>query len=399
MSRPIRLLAVSHTSALGGTQRHLYDLLTHFSMKDVAVIGVAAPSNGPMGQWFAQANLSYFDVSIPSLSELHSPQVVIQELIKLPLFLYQFSKLLRRESPDIVYCNSHRSAIVVEPVLTQLRIPLVWQIPEFIHDRPLQRWAISRIVRNAKGMVAISQLTYGELVKAGADTDKVRLAYCGVDVKKFDVPLIDLIDFRTQNNIPLDAKLVGMVGTIHPLKGWHILVESIPLIRKDFPNVHFIFTGTPNDDDFGKLYAAQIKQRLVELGQSESVRWLGYRADIPVIMSACDLLVQPNVEPETLGVVIMEGMAARKPVISTRIGGTLEVNEHGITGLVISPGQVDELVEAVKVLLENPELCEHMGVQGRIRVESLFTHEQRIQVHLDLFRQILLRAGRSVQFT
>ena len=312
MSQPIRLLAINHTSAIGGTQRHLCDLLTHFSPEDVAVIGVVAPGRGPLAQWLAQANLNYFDLAIPSLSELHSPQAVIQELTKFPRFLYQFRKLLRRELPDIVYCNSHRSAIVVEPLLTQFRIPLVWQMPEFVLDRPLQRLAISRIIRNAKGLVAISQITYKELMKFGADKNKVRLAYCGVDPKFFDVPPMALINFRAKNNIPLDAKLVGMVGMINHPKGWHILVESIPLIRKDFPNVYFIFTGTTNNNDSERNYEAQIKQRLIELGQSEYVRWLGYRTDIPLIMNTFDLLVHANVEPETLGVVIMEGMAARK---------------------------------------------------------------------------------------
>lgn len=390
MALPIRLLAITHSAALGGNQLHMADLLQRFSPADVTVATVVVPGTGIFGPLLAQMGLPVVTLAIPSLSQLYSPGKLVREIAKWPGFNNQFTALLQEVKPDIVYSNSHRSAIVVEPILTRLQVPLVWTMPQFIKSRPWHRLAIHRIARQASAIVVISNATREAILRLGAIPERVHTIPIGIDLRNFNIPVAQVAQFREEHSIAPESPLVGMVGWVQPLKGWHVLVEAIPLVRAVFPNARFLFVGDCIEETY-KNYQMQLRMRLTELGQEDAVIWLGYRRDIPLIMNACDVVIQASIEPETLGVTILEAMAARKPVICSNLGALPEVNLNGETGLVVSPNRPVELAEAMKRLLGNAELRTRMGAQGRTRVEERFTQQQQIQEYVKLFHDIVGR--------
>jgi len=382
---PIRLLAVTHSATLGGNQLHMADLLQRFLSTDVTVVAVGVPEIGSFSQLLAQKGLPTVLIPLPILSRLYSPSAVIREIAKFPGFVRRFEALLREVKPDIVYTNSHRSAIVVEPILTRHHVPLVWMMSEFIKSQLWHYLAIHRIARRSSAIVAISNATREAILRLGAMPERVRTIPIGIEPSGFDIPVAHVAQFRVEHSITQGVLLVGMVGWIQPLKGWHVLVDAIPFVRVAFPNVKFLFVGDCITDE-SKNYQTQLRARLTELGQEDAVIWLGYRQDIPLIMNACDIVLQASIEPETLGVTILEAMAARRPVICSDIGALSEVNLHGETGLVIAPNQPVELAGAIKRLLGDAELRTRMGVQGRRRVEERFTQQQQVQAHIELFQ-------------
>jgi glycosyltransferase involved in cell wall biosynthesis len=138
-----------------------------------------------------------------------------------------------------------------------------------------------------------------------------------------------------------------------------------------------------------RRYQAALEARLADLGLNRSVTWTGFREDVPRIMAACDVIVHASIQPEPLGVVIMEGLAARKPVICTSGGGTEEMVTQNETGLVVPPGNPGALAEAVNKLLSDPPLRVLIGNKGREVVEARFTHDHRVQAFLEVFREIV----------
>ncbi len=102
------------------------------------------------------------------------------------------------------------------------------------------------------------------------------------------------------------------------------------------------------------------------------VRLLGFRRDIPVLMSACDIFVLPA-PAEPFGLVLVEAMAMGKPVIAANAGGPCEIVVHGQTGLLFEPGNPQSLAAAIADLLNNPEKARAMGAAGRQRFEEHFT--------------------------
>ncbi len=102
------------------------------------------------------------------------------------------------------------------------------------------------------------------------------------------------------------------------------------------------------------------------------VRLLGFRRDIPALMSACDIFVLPA-PAEPFGLVLLEAMAMGKPVIAANAGGPCEIVVHGQTGLLFEPGNPQSLAAAIADLLNNPEKARAMGAAGRQRFEEHFT--------------------------
>jgi glycosyltransferase involved in cell wall biosynthesis len=395
-SVPIRLLVINHSTLYGGAEQNLRDLLSRLPPEEVQVLAIVAPGRGPARAVWEGIGTRCVDLPVPHFTRLPLPFFggirlslqLVREFLKWIYFRRAFRELLHQEAPDLVYASSPHAAIAVEPVLACAHIPWVWQIPDLVKNRWLNRLALRPALRNSQAIMAISRATADSIVRLGADPSKVHQVYCGVDVKSIDLAAQDAGRFRVEEGIGADVPLVGMFGQVTHWKGWHILVEAIPQVMVRFPLARFVFVGRPMTEA-DRRYQAALEARLVDLGLDRSVRWTGFREDVPTIMTACDVIVHASVQPEPLGVVIMEGLAARKPVICTSGGGTEEVVTHNETGLAVPPGNPGALAEAVNRLLSDPPLRLQIGKKGREVVEARFTHDRRVQAYLKVFRQIV----------
>lgn len=238
----------------------------------------------------------------------------------------------------------------------------------------------------AFAIAAISDAARESIIRLGAAPERVRTIPVCIEPEDFYMPAAQAAQFRVKQAIPPGVPLVRMIGWIQPLKGWHVLLEAIPLVRAAFPNIKFLFVGDCIDDRH-RDYQTQLRRRLAELAQEDAVIWLGYPQDIPLSMNACDIVIQASVEPETLGVTVLQAMAAPKPVICSNIGALPEVNLHGETALVVAPNQPVELAQAIKRLLGDAELRTRMGLRGRAQLENRFT-QQQVQAHVKLFQEV-----------
>jgi rhamnosyl/mannosyltransferase len=136
-----------------------------------------------------------------------------------------------------------------------------------------------------------------------------------------------------------------------------------------------------------------LKQLAQERGLGDRIKFLGQVSprNLVAYYHACDAFVLPSVtNAEMFGVVQLEAMACRKPVISTNLPtGVSWVNQDGKTGYLVSPGNVPELAQAIQKLIRNPALREEMGEAGRNRVERHFTSERMAEALLGVYREML----------
>jgi glycosyltransferase involved in cell wall biosynthesis len=110
-----------------------------------------------------------------------------------------------------------------------------------------------------------------------------------------------------------------------------------------------------------------------ELGLEDAVEFTGFRTDVPQLVESMDILVHASILPEPFGQVVIEGMAAGKPVIATDGGGVTEIMVHGVTGLLVKMGDEKEMADAILQLLNDPALAQRMGEAGSRRVIDHFT--------------------------
>jgi glycosyltransferase involved in cell wall biosynthesis len=119
-------------------------------------------------------------------------------------------------------------------------------------------------------------------------------------------------------------------------------------------------------------YSAELKAQARDLGLADHVIFTGYRSDVPQLMAACDIYSMPSFE-EPFGMVFLEAMAMKKPVIALNNGGSREIVDHGHTGLLSPPQDIGQLATNIRTLVENPMLRKKMGESGRKKVEQEFT--------------------------
>jgi glycosyltransferase involved in cell wall biosynthesis len=130
-----------------------------------------------------------------------------------------------------------------------------------------------------------------------------------------------------------------------------------------------------------------------ELGLSDHVAFHAFRQDVPALMSALDVLVLPSTSPEPFGRVLIEAMAAGKPVVATDAGATSEIIDDGEQGLLVSANDAEAMADAIARLLLDPCLAKAMGQKGRHKVEARFTAQHYVDGVQAVYREVLAWGG------
>ena len=273
---------------------------------------------------------------------------------------------------DVLYANSQK-AFLVAALAKRRGQPLVWHLRDILSPDhfsfPLRKVAVFMGNHFATVIVVNSQATADALIAAGGKEEKVRVVHDGVSHEPFDQigpeTIKDLRDEIGSGSRPT----VGVFGRLSPWKGQQVLLEALSAI----PDAHAVLVG---DALFGEVQVAEdLRRRAAQHDLAHRVHFLGFRSDIPALMKSMDIVVHTSTSAEPFGLVLVEGMLAGKPVIATRAGGALEIIEDGKSGLLTSPGSVDELRQAIEFLLANPDTAAVMAQAGRQRAREVFSLE------------------------
>jgi glycosyltransferase involved in cell wall biosynthesis len=161
-----------------------------------------------------------------------------------------------------------------------------------------------------------------------------------------------------------EAAMVGMIGSFRPLKRWDVFLRASAIVAKSHP-IEVLCVGE------GALQG-EMHALAHSLGIRERTRFLGARNDVPDILAALDVMVSAS-DTEGLSNVILEAMAAARPVVATRVGGTPELVIDGVTGYLTPAGAVDAMADRITDVLSDLPGAKAMGAAGRRRAESEFS--------------------------
>ena len=199
----------------------------------------------------------------------------------------------------------------------------------------------------------------------------------GVDINKFTSALPSLPE---KYGIKTGEKILLFVGKLRYYKGLDYLIKAMQNI-----NATLLIIGTGNEEQ-------RLKQLVTELELQNKVVFLGFVPDekLPDYYHACDIFVLPSIfRSEAFGIVQLEAMASRKPVISTNLpSGVPWVNQNGKTGIIIPPKNSTALTDAANKLLANKNLREEYGKNARIRVEKEFRRELMLKRIADVYHTL-----------
>lgn len=204
--------------------------------------------------------------------------------------------------------------------------------------------------------------------------------YNAIDLNRFRRP-VDRKSKRESLNIPNDAPLVGTIGRLTEQKGFSFLIDAIPIVLKERPDVHFIIVGD------GEL-SEPLRRLTISHGVNHRVVFTGPRSDIEEIFACLDLFVLPSLW-EGLPTVILESMAANVPVVATDIPGTRDLIRDGYNGWLVPPGNAYALAEAILDALKNEQLSKIFAQRAQNLVTT-FSIDSVAKQYEQLFLSLVL---------
>jgi glycosyltransferase involved in cell wall biosynthesis len=190
---------------------------------------------------------------------------------------------------------------------------------------------------------------------------------------------------------PAGAIVVTMAARMLKEKGVEIFVTAARRLRSEGHAATFRLVGDPDP-----MSPGTISRELLDQWNSEGVvNWLGHRADMPNVMAESHIVCLPTYYGEGLPKVLLEAAAAGRPIVTTAIPGCRDIGRHGENALLVTPRDVDSLVDALRTLITDRGMREQFGRRGREIVEQEFSETSLVQQTLDVYREALGQAPRS----
>jgi glycosyltransferase involved in cell wall biosynthesis len=228
------------------------------------------------------------------------------------------------------------------------------------------------------------------VLKASGATDRVeaRVIPNGLDADAFAAGATRGA-FRHELVLGPDSVLVLMAAQMVPWKGHRRLLRAVARVREEHPLVVAAIAGA---DMFGDHpgYADELAAMASELGIARSVRFVGYRRDMPTLMADADVVVVPS-DAEPFGRVALEAMALERPVVGLKRGGLPEVVEDGVTGLLVDDDSPVALAEAISRLVADAPLRISLGRAGGRRVRERFAADAHAAQIAAVYEELLRR--------
>ena len=269
-------------------------------------------------------------------------------------------RLVDQVKPNVVYVNT---AVSLAGAIAARRagLPCIWHLRELYADVGgemqcpafLRHWVSSvfpcladRLVVNSK---AVAQNMLGTRRQR-----QVEVVYNAVNDKFFEIT-DKKEEARVCLKIPLSALLIGVPGTLRPVKGHRFFLNAVGLLLRQNPDIHIAISGGGQPD-----HVCRMHELANNLEGAERIHFTGWMEDMRKFYRACDICCVTSVS-ETFGRVVIEAFASGVPVIATKVGGMVEIIEEGETGFLVPYGNEQALQQRIGELLSNPILRQKMG--------------------------------------
>jgi glycosyltransferase involved in cell wall biosynthesis len=268
---------------------------------------------------------------------------------------------------------------------------LLTRTPALTHERGINRWyspASKFFSKRLRAVISMSKSISDFLTKGGVDTANVRVLYDGVNPGALKLTR-EPAEIRQMVGAGPGDKIIGIVGNVRRWKGQEVVVRALPAIVQQHPSTICLIVGAPADSAADRAYVAHLEKLIRELGVERNVRFLGYQKFPHDFVRVMDVVIHASIEPEPFGMVVLEAMAMKKPMVGSRAGGVPEMVIEGVTGYTYPPGDSAELAARVNELLSDPAAARRLGEAAHQRVVEHFSVDQYVRDVEDVYRAVL----------
>lgn len=302
-----------------------------------------------------------------------------------PEVLRRIMDWCRYNAVDIIHTHDFRSDLYGLMAARRLNIPAV---------STCHGWIANNLKGRLYTRVDKFLLRFFDRVIAVSGRMRDQLVACGVAAERIDIVRNALVvdDYRPERRnstinaefgVPPGYKVVASIGRLSPEKCQDLYLQAASRLLRDFPETVFLLIGIGPEESRLRALAGQ-------LNIADKVIFAGYRSDMQRIYNGLDLVVQSS-NTEGMPNVVLEALLMRVPVVATDVGGTSEIMEHEVSGLLVPPNDLDALVEAVGRVLSAPDALDQWTDAGERHVRTHFSHAARVMKIMEAYDSVLDR--------
>lgn len=285
------------------------------------------------------------------------------------------AQIIRKWHPVIVHSNTPRTSYHSGLGARLMRVPTVTHVRDILHlpyASPLKARILSAladwtlVVSNAVEQVVIG---YAPQLRSRIQT----LYNCRDEIDYKDVKPIDL---HSTFALPEHTLIIGNVSAMTPWKGQDILIEAFRLLYAEHPNLRLFIVGGSQGGKTQYSYESRLHQKVKDYGLGDAIIFTGWREDATAFIKSFDLFVHVPTQPDPLPSVLLQASLLGKAIVSSNCGGIPEIILDGIGGILVRPGDVTSLYNALKLMVQEPELRTTFGQQAHQRFTQCFSKDQ-----------------------
>jgi glycosyltransferase involved in cell wall biosynthesis len=383
-ARKYRIAYLIDGLSMGGAERLMVPILKHLSREyfEPYVCAMQSKDGNPMADELGALGVPVECLNIKRLRDLDA--------------LPRLTRYLKGIEADIVHTQLEAANILGNISAKLLRLPSVCTIhvmPSLdvktktkLHQKV--EWFALRHFCNRVVSVSEEARQY-HIQISGSSAEQVTTIYNGIDLSAFaDMDYAqERQAVRAEFGIPSDASVLITVAVLRPPKGIQFMIRALPAVLARHPNTYYLIVGSGPHQQV-------LNEEVANAGVNGHVIFAGMRKDVPRLLAASDVFVLSTLT-EALPTVLAEAMAARLPLIASRVGGIPEMIADGQNGFLVEPEDIDGLSRICIRLLENSDERAAMGAAGWKIVHQKFNIERQVEQLKELYLAQLQAYGKS----
>ncbi len=306
--------------------------------------------------------------------------------------IWRLGRLLRKKRANLVVAHQYTPffyALAARKVGRTCPIVFV-EHGRFLPDFPRRKRILFNraMVRRSDRLIAVGKDVRRALIEnEGLPASRIEVIYNGVNLQPFAKSSVGRLEVRTEWNLDDSAFVITQVARLDYLKDHLTAVRAMSILVERVPSAVLLLVGDGPE-------RTAIEAEIARCNLRHHIRLLGSRSDVPRLLNACDAMLLTSIS-EGIPLTLIEGMAARLPIVSTDVGGVCEVLDSNQSALLAPAGDAAAIATQLERLAGDAELRSKLGEAGSQRAAQHFSEERMHELYASVFAEALQGSPKS----
>ncbi len=300
----------------------------------------------------------------------------------------RLSEEIKVEKYDIIHCHGARANFIALFLRFKVKTPFITTVHSDykldFKDNIYKRIVFTNLnlfaLKRFKHFIAVSDTFKDMLIQRGFKENNIYTVYNGIDLEQ-EVEYSTKRDFFKKYNIPGEGKtVVGIMARLDEVKDHETFLKMAKNVLEKRDNIIFLIAGDGSRRE-------KLESMAKELNIQDNVYFLGYITDVYSFLNAIDINTLTSLS-ESFPYAILEGAYMKKPIVSTRVGGLVNLIDEGINGHLVAVGDVESLSKNIYELSLDDEKIKSMGEELYKKVEENYSADKMAENHVEIYEKI-----------